>query len=273
MGIPSVRIAVCLAVCVFGVCSGWVSSGGAATISAVGVKYDVTDFSSSGYPIGTLGYWFANVGAPEPVTNAPINQNQANGLPSWAVMNFPSSFPVDNLDGKPYAVSQGGLAGANQIKLPNGATDGSGQLVDVRMTANGSDTLIKDITFDANAPTGLYFSVVLDNVPLSAGTQISRVRATYRMPQDGNTIVRALFDIPLSAFDGIADVYTFRLDGIQATGYLALQLTTTGNTTSAGMAGFAFDTALVPEPSGLALLAFGAAGIAGILLRKRGARR
>jgi len=250
-----------------------VSSGSAATISAVTVKYDVTDFSSSGYQIGTQGYWFANVGATEPVTNAPVNQSQANGLPSWAVLNFPSSFPVDNLDGKPYAVSQGGLAGANQIKLPDGTPTGSGQVVDVRMTANGSDTLVKDITFDANAPAGLYFSVILDNVPLSAGTQISRVRATYRMPQDGNTIVRALFDIPLNNFDGIADVYTFRLDGIQATGYLALQLTTTGNTTAAGMAGFAFDATLVPEPSSLALLILGGVAMAGVVLRKRVARQ
>ena len=160
-------------------------------------------------------------------------------------------------------------ASANQIKLPNGITTGSGQVVDVRMTANGSDTLVKDITFDANAPAGLYFSVILDNVPLDVGTQISRVRATYRMPQDGNTIVRALFDIPLSAFDGIADVYTFRLDGIQATGYLALQLTTTGNTTAAGMAGFAFDTTLVPEPSSLALLLFGGVAMACVTIRKR----
>ncbi len=165
-------------------------SADAATISAVSVAYDVTDFSSSGYHIGTDGYWFANVGATSPITDGPIDQNDANALPSWAVLNFPSSFPVDNLDGKPYAVSQGGLPGANVFTLPDGSVAGSGQVVDVRMTTNNSDTLIKDITFDANSPAGLYFHVVLDNVPLSAGTQIDRVRATYRLPEDGDTIVR-----------------------------------------------------------------------------------
>ncbi len=221
------------------------------------MAYDVTDFSASGYHIGTNGYWFANVGATSPVTDAPIDQNDANALPSWAVLNFPSSFPVDNLDGKPYAVSQGGLTGANVFTLPDGSVAGSGQVVDVRMDTNNADTLIKDITFDANAPTGLYFQVILDNVPLSAGTQIDRVRATYRLPEDGNTIVRALFDISNENFNGIADVYTFRLDGIEDTGYLAVQLSTNDTTVQAGMAGFAFDTTLVPEPGGLLLLTVG----------------
>lgn len=240
----------------------------AATIVPYAVTRDVTDFSSSGYQIGTDGYWFANFGAPTPVNDAPVNQNSANTLPAWAYVNFNpgGSFPSDNLDGKPYAVSMGGLPGANDFTLPDGTTGGSGQVVDVRMSPGGSDTLLKDVTFDENAPSSLYFHVILDNLPLDVGTHVNRVRVTYRLPEDGNTIVRALFDILPAENNGIADVYTFFLDGIEDTGYLAIQLRT-DTTSAAGMAGFAFDTVLVPEPSGLLLLACGAIGLA--VLRRR----
>jgi hypothetical protein len=243
-------------------------SATAATIVPYSVTRDVTDFSASGYQIGTEGYWFANFDAATPVTDAPVNQNSANTLPSWAAVNFNpgGSFPSDNLDGKPYAVSMGGLPGANEFTLPNGTTGGSGQVVDVRMAPGGSDTLLKDVTFNQDTPTSLYFHVILDNVPLDVGSHVDRVRVTYRLPEDGNTIVRALFDILPPENNGIADVYTFFIDGIQDTGYLAIQLRT-GTTSAAGMAGFAFDTVLVPEPSGLLLLVCGTVGLA--LVRRR----
>ncbi len=198
----------------------------AGEIQAVSVKYDVTDFSSSGYHIGTAGYWFANFDASTAVTDAPANQNSVNTLPSWAAVNLNpgGSFPDNNLDGKPYAVSMGGLSGANQFTLPDGTTGTSGQVVDVQMGVGGTDTLLKDVTFDSNTPSTLYFHVIVDNFPLSAGTQVVRVRGTYRLPEDGNTIVRDLFDIDTSTNNGIADVYTFRLDNIEPTGYLAIQL-------------------------------------------------
>lgn len=245
-----------------------VRSAAAATIVPYSVTRDVTNFSSSGYQIGTQGYWFANFDAASPVTDAPVNQNSANTLPSWAAVNFNpgGSFPSDNLDGKPYAVSMGGLPGANEFTLPDGTTGGSGQVVDVRMTPGGSDTLLKDVTFNQATPTSLYFHVILDNVPLDIGSHVDRVRVTYRLPQDGNTIVRALFDILPAENNGIADAYTFFIDGIENTGYLAIQLRTS-TTSSAGMAGFAFDTVLVPEPGGLLLLACGAVGLA--FLRRR----
>ena len=236
----------------------------AGEIQAVSVKYDVTDFSSSGYHIGTAGYWFANFDASTAVTDAPANQNSVNTLPSWAAVNLNpgGSFPDNNLDGKPYAVSMGGLSGANQFTLPDGTTGTSGQVVDVQMGVGGTDTLLKDVTFDSNTPSTLYFHVIVDNFPLSAGTQVVRVRGTYRLPEDGNTIVRDLFDIDTSTNNGIADVYTFRLDNIEPTGYLAIQLRT-GDNEAAGMAGFAIDTNFVPEPGSFLLLAVGGAGPGG----------
>lgn len=273
----SVRLSVSALVCsmsFLGIAS--IESSSAATIAAVSVTNDVTDFGPSGLNIGKSGSWFANFDASAPVDDAPVDQDDVNTLPSWLAVNFnPNvsgySFPRDNGDGKPYAVSMGGFTGFNQFTLPDGATGLSGQLVDVRMATGQSDTLIKDLTFGVGSPESIIFHVVLDNAPLDQGTAVSRVRATYRMPVDGNTIVRALFDIPAEGNNGIADVYTFRLDGIDPTGWLAVQLVTTSSTKAAGVGGFAFDP--VPEPSTVNLALLGTTGIVAAAIARRMRRR
>ena len=246
------------------------SAVSAATITALRVAYDVNDFSSAGLGIGSLGYWFANAGAESPTGNVAVAQNAVSSLPSWLAVDFnplsPTySFPADNLDGKPYAVSTGGEPTLNTFTLPDGSNKLSGQLVDVRMAAGGTDTLVKDLTFGAGSPASILFHVIVDNAPLAAGTSLNRVRATYRLPEDGNTIRRAMWDGAEIQNNGIADVYTFKLEGIEPTGYLALQLGAVGSNTAAGMAGFAFDP--VPEPSTATLV------IAGLLMAALQTRR
>jgi PEP-CTERM motif len=258
------------------ICGSMVSAGGvdaanAATISRVGITHDVTDFSAAGLNIGTAGYWFANFDSDTPTTDAPVAENAADALPSWLAVNFDPtsgaySFPADNLDGKPYAVSYGGQTGFNNLTLPDGSTRLSGQVVDVRMSPGGTDTLVKDLTFGPGFPQSVLFHVIVDNAPLADGTAVSRVRATYRLPEDGNTIVRALWEGAEIENNGNADVYTFRLDGIEATGYLAIQLRAADQNLAAGLAGFAFDA--VPEPASATLIALGIAVVSTFAFRR-----
>jgi hypothetical protein len=240
------------------------------------VSNNVTDYSSSGLNLGTYGYWFANFGAKAPAKLAPVDQDDANALPSWVQVNFdPKSAGYSfALSSPSSAFSNGGIAGYNSLTLPNGATGLSGQLVDdINATSTQSNQLIKSWVFGPGAPSSAYVSIVLDNAPLGELTVVQRLRLT-NSSADAKAQPTATYDNLAAGANGTADVYTFRLDNIEVGGFLAIQLRTTGAPGGAdtGLAGVLFSP--VPEPASFVSLAVGAAllGFVGVRRRKTSAK-
>ncbi|MDX1962967.1 MAG: PEP-CTERM sorting domain-containing protein [Pirellulales bacterium] len=242
------------------------------TIVTAGSTPNSTNYSDSGLNIGNSGYWFANFGAATAVSGAPVDQNDANALPSWVQVDFdPASVAYSfSLNSPSSASSTGGVTTYNNLILPDGSSGLSGQLVDnTNASGTQSNNIITAWRFGANAPPAAFIHVVLDNAPTSAETIVQRLRVTHRnAAQTLNPT--ATFDNLAAGANGTADVYTFRLDGIEPGGSFAVQLRTNGNTAGTAdtaLAGIAFDA--IPEPSSLGLLALGGAAAGLIVIRRR----
>lgn len=226
-------------------------------IVSVEVRRNVSDFSSRGLNIGSAGYWFANFANENASRLATPDDHDANQLPSWMLVDFdptsdadppPYSFSLTPGPAGPDATSTGGVEGYNKLTLPDGSAGLSGQLVDTDVGQGGNNTLIKAWEFGPGAPTSLLLHVVLDNAPLAAGTAVDRLRITHTNAE-GGIKDRASFDELSSRHDGIADVYTFRLEGVEVGGSFALQLAALadGSNQDTGLAGIAFDALEFPS--------------------------
>lgn len=225
-------------------------------VFAVEVRRDVTDLGPAGLKIGRSGYWFANFAVSQPVVGAPPDANHANALPRWVLVDFeptsdperpPYSFSLTPGDDGPDAYSTGGQADYNVLTLPDGIRGLSGQLVDTGVGSKKQNTLIKTWEFGAGAPSKALVHVVLDNAPLAARTAVDRMRLTH-VNAEGGIKDRATFDELTAANNGIADVYTFRLEGIEVGSSITVQLHTLadGSTVDTGLAGIAFDAIEFP---------------------------
>jgi hypothetical protein len=258
---------------------GWMLGGQPAnavpTISAVSVAHDETDYSSR-LKIGGSGFWFANFNAGAPVVGAPVDQDAANSLPKWIVVNFNPesdsnisdySFSLTPGEAGPNAASTGGQPDYNRLTLSDGSSGVSGQLVDLGVGVNHTSTLIKTWKFGPGAPTAALIHIVLDNAPRTAGTVVDRLRVTHR---NASTQIkaRAMFDKLAAGSNGIADVYTFRLEGMEVNGSFAVQLSTANDDmgASTGLAGIAFDALQFPESTSSWLTLTLAAGAIGIVV-------
>jgi hypothetical protein len=243
--------------------SGFMATGvaqAAPTNIALSSTPNTTNYSPTGLNIGTSGFWFANFGASSPITGAPVDQNDANSLPSWISVDFNPVSPTYSfaLNSPSSATSTGGITTYNLLTLPDSTNGLSGQLVDnTNATGTQSNNIIKSWTFGANAPPSALVHIILDNAPTSEGTVVQRLRLTHS--NAGATInPQASFDNLAAGANGVADVYTFRLDGIEPNGFFAVQLRTLGNTAGTAdtaLAGIAFDA--IPEPSTYGLLGLG----------------
>lgn len=261
-------------------------------VFAVDVHRDVTDLGPSGLNIGSSGYWFANFAATQPVVGAAPGANHANALPRWVLVDFeptsdperpPYSFSLTPGDDGPDAFSTGGQPDYNLLTLPGSVRGLSGQLVDTGVGPKKQNTLIKTWEFGPGAPSKALVHVVLDNAPLSARTAVDRLRLTH-VNAEGGIKDRASFDDLTASNNGTADVYTFRLEGIEVGGSITVQLHTAadGSTEDAGLAGIALDAIeFPPRSSGLENLfwpgvsATGGVALVGIayVVRRRKRRR
>jgi hypothetical protein len=228
-------------------------------VFAVEVRRDCTDYSSSGIAVGNSGYWFAHFDGPKPQADAPPDAHHANALPQWMLVDFeptsdsqppPYSFSLTPGDDGPDATSVGGQPSYNQLTLPDGRKGLSGQLVDAKVGANHMNTLIKAWEFGDGAPQSLLVHVVLDNAPIAAGSAVDEIRLTHTNAE-GGIKDRAAFENLTPQNNGVADVYTFRVEGVEVGGSLAVQLHTAADGSSAdtGLAGIAFDAIEFPPTS------------------------
>jgi hypothetical protein len=232
-------------------------------ITAFGSNANQTNLGPSGLNLGKLGYWFPNFGVTTgPTGNQVVDQGSKKNLPSWVQVDFnlgsaTYSF-ADDFGRLPpqVAYSRGGIAGSSVLTLPDNTIGLSGQLIDtLGVTNNQSDTIIKSWVFGPGAPSSLLLSIVLDNVPTSALTAVSRLRVT-QLDITQSQSAQAEFN-GLTA-NGVSDVYTFRLDGIVPGNYFAVQVrkAQTPVPADAGIGGILFDRdpLAIPEASSVVMV-------------------
>lgn len=243
----------------------------AKSITYIGVTKDVTNFSPTGADFGQSGYWFPQFAAASPVSGRPTDENDRDALPAWAgplnhVTNpadpaySTRSFSQDNGGVR----SKGGETSWNTFTLPSGEAGLSGSLVDPQ-TANNSNNTINRIQLNNGIPgdalpSSFLLRIIADN---TAGQHnpVGRIRPRGEGPTQPDVGVQ-LSGASL-AFNGVADVYTFRYDGWESGDFIKLQLNSGTPGQAAGIAGILFDAVPVPEPTTYALAAVaGAACIA-----------
>jgi hypothetical protein len=253
-------------------------ASGQATVTFVGVTYDVTDFQAVGF--GQAGYYFPQFGASSPVTQRPTWENMQFNPPSWAGFQFDITKPdrtfspdagyfsgdvndpMDELPpyGDPLVLgvySKGGQPGWNIFTLPNGLVGASGAVVDEH-TANNSNNTINRIQLRSDVPTSFFLRLVVDNTNLEHDpARRLRVRTEF----GGDALLTGL------TFNGIADVYTFRLDNMVPDNFIKVQLNSGVPGKAASLGGIMFDP--IPEPAAGGLLAMGVAAL-GLAWRHRG---
>lgn len=240
------------------------------TITFVGVARDVTNFFNMG--IGQSGYYFPQFGGSTPVTRRPTWENMQFVPPSWAGFQFDVTQPDrtfspdagyfsgdinDPMDvsppfGDPLVLgvySKGGQAGWNNFTLPNGLTGLSGAIVD-EWAANNSNNTINRIQLLSATPMSFLLHLVTDNTNLEHDP-MGRLRV--RGEPSGDVLLTGL------VFNGIADVYTFRLDNFVAGNIIKVQLNSGVPGEAPSLGGIMFD--VVPEPSAVGLLLIGAIAV------------
>jgi hypothetical protein len=231
------------------------------TITFKGVRQNVTDFSDAGLDIGNAGFWFAQFNASAPVTGAAVDDNDRNSLPAWVIPDFdPLSATYSFGD---LVFSEGGDTAWNTLTLPDGETGLSGSLVDPE-TADNSNNTISELVLGAGTPLSFALHIVVDNTN-GEHDPAGRIRA--RAEGDPGFDEDDRVDPGVDAFNGIADVYTFRYDGWDVDDFLKLQLNSDVAGEAAGFAGIMFD--VVPEPASGLLALLGGMGLGVAAMRRR----
>jgi hypothetical protein len=232
------------------VIGGTQSARAAATITYVGVIYDQTDFDRLN--IGNAGYWFPQFDAASPVAGRPTGENARDALPSWAgPLNHATSILDPNFATRTFSQdgpdqSKGGQPTWNSLTLPDGEIGLSGAIVDPATRGNSNNT-INRIQLNAGVPATFYFHVITDNTNFEHDPT-NRLRA--RGSAGGLNVDPIAFPQTADlAFDGVADVYTFRFDGFAAGDFIKLQLNgDPAPKEGASFGGFMFDEVFAPTP-------------------------
>lgn len=220
-----------------------------ASITYVGVIYDRTDLARLN--IGKAGYWFPQFDASSPVAGRPTGENARDALPAWAgPLNHAVSILDPNYSTRTFsqdgpARSKGGQPTWDTLKLPNSEVGLSGAIVDPRTQGNSNNT-INRIQLNAGVPSTFYFHVLTDNTAREHDPT-NRLRA--RGNAGGADIEANTYPQTAQlAFNGIADIYTFRYDGFAGGDFIKLQLNgDPAPALGASFGGFLFDTTFEPD--------------------------
>jgi hypothetical protein len=258
--------------------------------------FDVTNYAA----LPAQYYWFANFANPSAVTGAGMDGNEVRNLPSWIHFETRPAFKgfaddgvtADSTAMTGYSITETGLGGGsssiggqpgfNDLTLPNGAFGRSGQAVDTG-SGTGTTTQMAALRIDAGAPSALRIWVVLDNGADPNFHTQQRIRVNLRdtvgppgyadaaappsseaeaLPGGSRLAGQAGSDA--RATNGVADIWSFMVTGVNANDRLNIRPTSLGLDNGA-FAGFMIQ--VIPEPASIALA--GLAGIAGIAFRRR----
>jgi hypothetical protein len=226
---------------------------------------DSTDFSNTGLDIGKDGYIFFNWGQLDlssGAPGAPIDANINNQLPTWVVPNFDP-----NDDGYSFGAmvtTSGSVFHWNTLRLPGGEVGLSGAMVDPE-AADNSNNSISQLWLGAGVPDAFLMHVVVDTT-LNEHDPSKRLRARAESA-DGSSEADVMLES--LAFNGIADVYTFRYGGWAEGDIIKIQLNSGDPGIDPGITGIMFDA--VPIPPAVWLFGTGLLGLIGIARRKKAA--
>lgn len=243
-------------------------------------------------------WWFANFNAASPVTGATTDSNEARNLPSWIHLESRHAFKGFADDGitpdgtirTGYSFTEtgvgssstGGQASFNNLTLPNGVTGRSGQVLD-NLSGTGTTTSMLAMRILPGAPSQMRIWVVLDNGVDPAFNSQARLRVSlrntggppaYGAPETeivepevlpGGVRLIASGSDPNNN-NGVADAWSFLL-GDLGVGDIVTVRPTSAAGDFGGFAGIMIQG--IPEPSSVAMLAMGSAGLVGVVRRRR----
>ncbi|MEX2196481.1 MAG: hypothetical protein WD844_14445 [Thermoleophilaceae bacterium] len=231
------------------------AEAGERSITFAGAAYDRPDLLQLG--LGRAGHWFPQFGASEPVSGRPTGENVRAALPGWvAPLNHAAGLldlgcaPAEIVEGclptflfrsfsqDGPARSAGGQPGWSTLRLPDGEVGRSGAIVDPHTRGNTNNT-INRIQLRGDVPATFRVSVVTDNTAQQHDPAEAFVARGNAGPLDTDlTQIEPASEPAASdlAFNGIADVYTFRVAGFRAGDYLKLRLA--GDASAPGGASF-----------------------------------
>jgi hypothetical protein len=190
---------------------------------------------------GTDGYSFFNVDRVSAASGQPFGQNLRESLPSY----------ISNVNGASSAFSAGGFSYLfmdDPLAIPGPAVADVRSGLAVNHAQSDAETTLMNIVLGAVLPTaGFRLGVFIDN-----GDNAVLTPTMLRVSGSGGD--SGLISTTAANIDG--DMYFFDILGATP-GSLLYISARSGATTVATIGGITFDTIPIPEPSSLALLAFG----------------
>ncbi|MGH2987575.1 MAG: hypothetical protein ACRDLO_12925, partial [Solirubrobacterales bacterium] len=220
--------------------------------------------------LGRAGYWFPQFDASSPVNGRPTEENARAALPAWvAPLNHwgepsdlgctPAELAEGCLPGFPFrtfsqdgpARSAGGQPGWSVLRLPNGEIGASGAIVDPFTARGNRNNAINRIQLRGEVPAVFHLSVLTDNTAREHDPgRTLVVRGNAGTLDTDATQIESSSD-PGScelAFNGVADVHSFRIEGFRAGDYLKLRLAAAASSAAgASFGGLVFDERLSPR--------------------------
>jgi hypothetical protein len=235
-------------------------------ITYAGRIADQPDLAAAGF--GASGHWFAQQGAPAPVSGAPTGDNARDALPDWVAALNHTEHPGDPGCTEPGALdrgclptylfrtfsqdgparSAGGQPGWPQLRLPDGECGVAGAIVDPQTFAGGqpnNNNTVNRIQLQEGVPSTFFVGVVTDTTAGQHDPGRLEVRGNVGLLDHREEVVDSQVEpetAPGAAdlvANGVPDVHVFRVDGFRPGDYLKLRLR--GMTSPASFTGLLFD--------------------------------